>query len=95
MGQNWRWRVLTADVLPACSERDAIIAPSQASQLSGAAEIRMWSAADAQQQPRANATEAEGEPGSSARHGGGYHCSLPTLCHGILHMNHLSLAGVS
>ena len=50
MGQNWRWRVLTADVLHACRRRDTIIAPNQASQLSGAVEIRMWSAADAQQQ---------------------------------------------
>ena len=77
MGQNWRWRVLTADVLPACSKRDTIIAPSQASQLSGAVEIRMWSAADAQQQPQVKPRKVEDEPGSSAQHKGGHHCSLP------------------
>lgn len=73
LGQNWRWRVLTADVLPACAGRDAIIAPDQASQLSGAAEIRMWSAADAAQQRRrqlSSSVKAEDEPGSSAPHEG-------------------------
>ena len=71
LGQSWRWRVLRADVLPACGS--TIIAPNQASQLSGAAEIRMWSAADAaQQRPRqhSNSVKAEDEPGSSAPHEG-------------------------
>ena len=69
LGRNWRWRVLTADVLPACASRDAIIAPNQASQLSGAAEIRMWSAADAAQQRQrqlSSSLKAEDEPGSSS-----------------------------
>jgi len=70
MGQNWRWRVLTADVLHACPRRDTIIAPNQASQLSGAVEIRMWSAADAQQQKQRSPAESEKEPGSSAQHEG-------------------------
>ena len=74
LGQDWRWRVLAADVLPACANRDAIIAPKQASQLSGAAEIRMWSAADAAQQQRqrqhSSSVKAEDEPGSSAPHEG-------------------------
>lgn len=65
MSQNWRWRVLTAEVLPACSRRDTIIAPNQASQLSGAVEIRMWSAADAQQQRRSAPVKPENEPSSS------------------------------
>ena len=65
--------MLTADVLPACASRDAIIAPNQASQLSGAAEIRMWSAADAAQQRRrqhSSSVKAEDEPGSNAPHEG-------------------------
>ena len=73
LGQDWRWRVLTADVLPACASRDAIIAPNQASQLSGAAEIRMWSAADAAQQRQrqhSSSVKTENEPGSSAPHEG-------------------------
>lgn len=70
MGQNWRWRVLTADVLPACDKRDTIIAPNQASQLSGAVEIRMWSAADAEEQRRRAKAEVKDEPGSSAQHEG-------------------------
>ena len=72
LGQNWRWRVLTADVLPGCPRRDAIVAPSQASQLSGAVEIRMWSAADAQQQRRVSTAKPEDQPGSSAQHEGGH-----------------------
>ena len=66
--------MLAADVLPACAGRDAIIAPNQASQLSGAAEIRMWSAADAAQQrrrqQRSTSVNAEDEPCSSAPHEG-------------------------
>ena len=70
MGQNWRWRVLTAEVLPACSRRDTIIAPAQASQLSGAVEIRMWSAADAQQQRRSVPVKSDNEPSCSTQQRG-------------------------
>ena len=65
-----------ADVLPDCSRRDTIIAPNQASQLSGAIEIRMWSVADTQQHTRVKAEKSEDESGSSAQHEGGQRCRI-------------------
>jgi hypothetical protein len=33
LGERWRWRVLSAVLLPHCSRRGEVIAPEQASQL--------------------------------------------------------------
>ncbi|KAK9903582.1 hypothetical protein WJX75_009266 [Coccomyxa subellipsoidea] len=68
--ERWRWRVLSAKVLPHFT-RTTLMAPQQASQLQGAIEMRMWAALDAagedlrREAAQLGSERMEPEPGSS------------------------------